>query len=262
MTRKRNVFKTHGGKTYLAPFIMANFPDTYTFYGESCIGGGSILISKEPSQIEVINDIDSNIINLYSQLKHNPKEFIEELSKIEYNEDNFNWAKNYTQNNDLQSAVAELCVRRMSRGGLKKSFSWSNRLRGGQPGDLNAFNTFKEYIKDIVIRIKDVEIENLNILDFIKKYDSPEWFLYLDPPYLHATRRATKAYDHEMSEKDHQDMLNLIVNCKCKILLSGYISPLYMKALKSWNFNSMSVANHSGQTKVKEMRVECVWKNY
>ncbi len=141
----RPIFKCHGGKAYSHPWIIDHFPHDYQLlsYKEPCIGGGSAFLNKQVSVIETINDIDPNIYNLYMQLKNNHQAFLARLAQIQYTENFFEWARDYEKSNDLESAVAEFCLRRMSRGGLKKSFSWSDRLRGGQPGDVNAFETFK-----------------------------------------------------------------------------------------------------------------------
>ncbi len=114
----------------------------------------------------------------------------------------------------------------------------------------------------IIERLRNVEIENLDIKSFIIKHDHEDAFMYLDPPYVPSTRRATKAYSYEMTEKEHQELCDLIITCKGKILISGYSSSMYMRSLKEWKCYTKPVANHSGQNKKKEMRIECLWANY
>lgn len=258
------LLKIHGGKYYLRGWIISNFPHEYQLlnYAEPCCGGCNVLLEKQRSLAEIINDADVNLINMYRFLITHPEQFATRLAQIEYSEENFNWARNHPRQPDLESAVAELCTRRMSRGGLKKSFSWSERIRGNQPGDVNAFQNFKQHLPSIIERLQGVQVENLDIKEFVQKYNQPEWFLYLDPPYLPSTRRSTQAYGVEMSEDDHADLCDLLKTAQCKVLISGYQSPLYFKALKEWNFVSVPTVNHSGQTKIKEMRVECAWSNY
>lgn len=260
----RSTVKCHGGKSYLWPWLVRLFPENYREmnYGEACFGGGAVTLNKPRSKTEVVNDANPALVNMYRFLIQDPQQFIDRLYAVPYSEVSFIWAKNHVQQQDLESAVAELCIRRMSRGGLKKNFSWSQRERGGRPGDLNSFETFKEHLQFIAQRLQGVVIENMDIMEFVAKYNQPEYFLYLDPPYLPSTRRSTKAYDIEMTEEEHSDLCDLLVDCNCKVLISGYQSPLYLKKLKTWNFTSTAVVNHSGQTKRKEMRIECAWSNY
>jgi DNA adenine methylase len=57
---------------------------------------------------------------------------------------------------------------------------------------------------------------------------------YLDPPYLHSTRAATDAYLHEMTEADHRELLDRLLLCRGKVILSGYPSDLYDRTLAGW----------------------------
>jgi DNA adenine methylase len=260
----RPVFKCHGGKYYLAEWVISFFPANFRdmTYVEPCIGGGSVFLNKEPSKLEVINDIDPEIFNIYNQLKHNSRNFIFSINQIKYAEESFNNAKNGGDRSQLQQSVADLVVRRMSRGGLQKTFSWSKRLRGGRPGDENAWETFKEELDLIAERVQKSTVRNLDIMTLIDVYDSENTFFYIDPPYLHETRTAKNAYSCEMTKEKHIELLELINKVKGKVLISGYDSELYRKYLAKWNFASKEIVNHSSQAKEKENRTECLWYNY
>ena len=88
----------------------------------------------------------------------------------------------------VDHGVNEYVLRRMSRGGLKKAFAWSERKRGGQPGDLNAWKTMFAQLPIIAERIKGASILNKNFIDVFKVWDEEDTLFYLDPPYLHSTR--------------------------------------------------------------------------
>src|SRR5690349_7923975 len=131
----RSVLKIHGGKWYLKQWLISLFPQGYQnmTYIEACGGGASVLLQKDPSVVEIYNDADPALVEIFQALVHSPETFIEEIGKIEYSRASFEWA---IQNS---GAVAELVRRRMSRGGLGTHFAWSERLRGGRPGDVNAW---------------------------------------------------------------------------------------------------------------------------
>lgn len=260
----RSVFKCYGGKSYLKDFIISHFPPNFNemTYIEGFLGAGSTLLNKPKSKIEIGNDIDPSIVNIFFQLIHNPTEFIKQVKLINYTEESFENAKINCHQIGLEGAVAELCVRRMSRGGMCKAFSWSERLRGGIPGDVNAFETFKDHLELIAERLKDVKIECKPAIELIDQYDSEDSFFYCDPPYLPSTRQSNGVYTFEMTEKDHIELLEKINTIKGKVALSGYPSSLYEKHLKGWNLKTMPIANHSSQVKQKEKRIECLWLNY
>lgn len=261
----RPIFKIHGGKYYLKEFVISNFPKNYEdlTYVETCAGGCSILLNKLRSKREILNDIDKNIYNLLYCLKTSPNEISKIVKDIEYNLETFSHFKVIGATNDLANAIRELALRRMSRGGMKEDFSWSERKRGGKPGDANAWDTFKLMLPDICKRLKDVEITNKDIFELLTEMGTMEDVLwYIDPPYLPSTRTASKVYNAEMTEEDHVKLGEMLKSVKGKVLLSGYYSNLYAKMFKGWELSTREIANHASQAKEKQRRIECLWKNY
>ena len=231
-------------------------------YVETCGGAGSLLLNKIRSKSEIYNDLDITLYNLLYYLKNEPEKFMAKIADIEYTEENYKKAF-HGDHTGLDGAVNELIIRRMSRGGLKNSFGWSNRKRGGKPGDVNAFDTFKLYhLPRICERLKDVEIRNQHVIDLVHEVDSADTLFYCDPPYLPSTRSVPKAYSVEMTEGEHLLLSEVLKEAKGKIVLSGYYSNLYAKHYKGWNMVAKEVANHAGQAKKKERRVECLWMNF
>jgi DNA adenine methylase len=124
----RAPFKIHGGKFYLSPLIISHFPTNYEkmTYLELFGGAGNVLLNKNPSAIEIYNDLYAPTANIFFHLVNYSKDIIKTIAEIEYSEKSFNNAKKVAFSTNLVSAVAELVLRRMSRGGMKKHFSWSN----------------------------------------------------------------------------------------------------------------------------------------
>ncbi len=83
-----------------------------------------------------------------------------------------------------------------------------------------------------------------------------------DPPYLHETRESTEAYAHEMDEKDHRELLEVLRSCKGKVMLSGYPSALYDAALAGWSRHTFDLPNHVASGKRKERETEVLWCNF
>ena len=262
--------KTHGGKFYLCNWIIENFPPNHEelTYCEPMCAGASVFLNKATSKQEVINDIDKGLVCVFKSLRDEPKEFIDRIKRIKYTERAFKMAQ--TKHDEgkfddyLDQGINEYMLRRMSRGGMKKAFAWSDRLRGGQPGDVNAWETMIEELPGIAERVKNTIILNKPVFDVIKIWDEEDTLLYLDPPYLHSTRTegSTNAYEHEMTVEDHMNLLHLAKTARGKVIISGYSSPLYNRTLKGWKTKKKNVANNSGQGKVKERRLEVIWMNY
>lgn len=261
----RPVFKCHGGKFYLAKWVIDNFPENYEnmTYIEPYIGGANVLINKKKSVNEIMSDLDANIIEIYHALRDEPKELIRRLNLCKYCEETFERASKKTKFDDyLDHAVNEFIVKRMSRGGLGKAFAWSNRTRGGQPGDVNAWQTAIKGLPNLAERLKEVYIFNKPAIDVIKAFDSPNSFTYCDPPYLHETRVSKTVYASEMSTEDHIELAHTLNAFQGKAMISGYMSPLYARLYKNWNVEKKKIANHSSQKKTKDKKIEILWKNF
>src|SRR5262249_55608499 len=153
-----------------------------------------------------------------------------------------------TASDPVEQALRFLVVNRFSRDGLGRDFSWSDRLRGGRPGDLNAWETIKRELPRIARRLANVELRCGDGLDVIRECDQPDALFYCDPPYLHATRTARSTYRHEMTDAEHAKLLDAITRCRGMVVISGYAHPLYDRALASWERVEFNMPNHSGQT--------------
>jgi DNA adenine methylase len=159
-------------------------------------------------------------------------------------------------------AVGFVVRHQFSRGGLGRSFAWSVRPRGGNPGDANGWRTKLEKHLDLVAeRLRGVRLVVADGREAILHVTSAKTLFYCDPPYLPETRSVRKAYRHEMTAEDHADLLAVLLSVRGQVVLSGYHSPLYDEALKDWELVEDERKNDAGQGKIKQTRVECLWIN-
>jgi DNA adenine methylase len=107
-----------------------------------------------------------------------------------------------------------------------------------------------------------VVVESLPAVEVIRREDTPKTLFYLDPPYLHETRAVADAYALEMTEADHQELLDLLKAVRGKVMLSGYPSALYDSALAGWNRHDFDLANHAAGGAKKRRMTEAVWCNF
>ncbi|WP_431257203.1 DNA adenine methylase [Roseateles chitinivorans] len=105
----------------------------------------------------------------------------------------------------------------------------------------------------------DVEVLHGDALEVLAAFDfKGDELVYLDPPYVHSTRRDLNLYRFEMSDADHRRLLDLAASIKAMVAISGYRSPMYddWAAEHGWrriDFNAMSR---------RGVRVESLWMNY
>jgi len=80
--------------------------------------------------------------------------------------------------------------------------------------------------------------------------------IYCDPPYLASTRKRTKVYRFDYTSQDHERLLHVLRQLPCKVIISGYCSPLYDRMLNGWNAHSFSAKAHDA------VRQEHLWFNF
>jgi DNA adenine methylase len=108
-----------------------------------------------------------------------------------------------------------------------------------------------------------VVIENIDALDLIRREDGPETLFYCDPPYSHSTRTARQVYGaFEMTEAQHQRLLDVLLACRGKVMLSGYPSPMYDHTLAGWTKHTFDLPNNASGAKAKDRETEVLWCNF
>jgi DNA adenine methylase len=220
------------------------------------------LLNKQRASLEVAGDLNQPLIEFYTCLRDQTQELLTRLEAVPYTQESFEWACEASSAPDPIDRATRFLVRnRFSRGGLSKSFAWSNRKRGGKPGDVNAWETIQQELPTDAARLQGVELRTADALELIEEFDRPDTLFYCDPPYVSATRVSKGAYACEMTDQAHVKLLDALANVRGMVVLSGYSCPLYEHALQAWEPIAFSMPNHSGQTRVKSRRIETVWLN-
>lgn len=128
--------KWHGGKRYLAKRIIQHFP-VHRVYLEPFGGGASILLNKEPVEVETYNDLDRRITRLFRVLRDHGPEFVERARFTLYSQIEFEDAVSYPAGaTDLDMALCDFTRWRQSFGGKGQNWSYTTgRARGGMAGE-------------------------------------------------------------------------------------------------------------------------------
>ena len=215
-TRTSNPLKWHGGKSYLADWIISLMPE-HTHYVEPYFGGGAVLFRKDPEGAsEVVNDINGKLHNFWTCLRCEERfeHMVRLLEATPVSEMRFAEAREWRATIDVYRAVDFFVQYRQSRQGLGKDFATlsRNRTRRGMNEQVSSWLSAIDGLPDAHERLKRVVILNRDALDVIRQQDGPNTLFYLDPPYLHETRSSTGEYDHEMSVEDHADLMYALAN--------------------------------------------------
>ena len=116
-----------------------------------------------------------------------------------------------------------------------------------------------ELLPELAARLLRVQIERLDFRKFITKYDGPETLYYHDPPYVPSTRKSG-GYEHEMTEEDHEELVEILLGLQGKSILSGYANPIYERLEHAgWVRHDYDVPCHASGKRKKPRRTESIW---
>lgn len=246
----------YGGKTKLAKRINACFLNHRT-YVSTHAGGLSDLWNKRPAPIEVINDLDPRLTNLYLVATLRTEEFLGILRLQPYTQHTFDQACEWSKREEdpLLRAVGFLIVNRMSFSSSGRTFMIDRMGIDGK-----GWLPFLDKLPETINRLRGVRLHNDDAISVINQYDRPDTLFYVDPPYLEETRSSDRHYAFEMTPEQHEDLLKVLCKCKGMVYLSGYRSKMYDEYLKDWQrveWPVKSIMSHSDG--LGRDRTECLW---
>ncbi len=265
-----------GGKQLMASKLLPLFPEHQT-YVEAFGGACSLMFAKEPSPVEVYNDLDSDLVNFMAVLRDPDMfpDFYHRACLSPYSREEWLFCKHHLNDDDdpVERARRFFVLARFSFSGIVgNSFGIDiTASKRGMVQKASAYQGVLGMLPRLSERMTSVLIENKDFRDIIRLYDTEETMFYLDPPYLPETRKSG-AYKHEMTTEDHQELIEILRNIKGKAMLSGYPSVLYDSL--GWNRHEWDVTcSAAGRTKASglkgnglvsklQKRKECVWCNY
>lgn len=248
----------YGSKSNMTGTIIDHFPFDYDIYVEGFGGGASVLFEKPPKGMEVYNDIEENVWSVFRVIQDKElfNRFVERVTLTPYSREVHGEAKNKLKE-DLSledRAYYYFISNRMSFNGTG-GFSVCDVARRNMIKSVSDYLSKVDELPEYHNRLSRVLIEHLDIFDLMEKYNRENVFMYLDPPYVHDTRKSNQGYIHEFSDEQHEKFVEVCNNFKGKLLISGYDHPMYDKLKGFQKFHFKSPNAHSVAT-------ETLWKNY
>lgn len=236
----RPVLRWLGGKYRLAPWIIGHFPD-HRIYLEPFGGGASVLLAKAPAYNDIYNDLDGELVNLFTVLREQGAELIRQLRLTPYAEVEY-WRAFEQCDEPLERARRTLVRSHMGHGTGGARIDRPTGFRtDGVSGSTNVAGEWAEFPDDlppIIHRLRRVNIMQRPALELIARYSDPKVLIYLDPPYLPETRSAK-------SRKRRQERGSLQIMGPCERLV--LMTPC-RRALFAWRKHQI---RDDGQTGVE-----------
>ncbi len=201
-----------GGKRRLADKLIPQFPP-HTCYVEVFAGGAALYFMRNPAEVEVINDINGELVNLYRVVKNHLEEFVRQYKYALSSREVFGWqqATPPATLTDIQRAARFFYLQQHAFGGKVEGQTYGTATTAPP---LN-FMRIEENLSSAHLRLASAFIENLDWLKCIEKYDRPHTFFYLDPPYWE-----TEGYGVDFGIEQYEKMAAALKALKGKAIVS------------------------------------------
>jgi DNA adenine methylase len=233
MKRLKTPINIYGGKTEMLRYIRPLIP-SHRIYTEAFFGGGANLFDKEPSQIEVINDIDQNAINFYECL-------VSDFEKLKVKID-CSLSSRY-----LHEKAKKILKRPKGKSKIDRawafwfaaSMGYAGKVNGGYAYDtcdnkdaLSLISKKARFTEDLKRRLEKTQIECGDAVKVIKSRDRKDTFHFIDPPYLESDQGHYRGY----KEMDFLRLLICLTTLEGKFMLCHYDNYWIRKFAKANNW--------------------------
>lgn len=223
------MFKRVGGKSKSKDLIISKIPE-HRIYVEPFVGGGSVFFGKEPSDHEIINDLDTDIYNIYSDMKVVGSSMIRR--QFDPSRERFEELKASTTKNKSDRLFRNLYISLMSYSGNRSTYMGEKEEQLKKDSEIGIkYKTDKWHV-----RLKDVHIENKDFKKVITKYDSSVTFFFLDPPY--SENNPNWGYTNNVSPID---VYNAVREIEGKFLITYDDTPEIRRIFKGYKIVKFNV---------------------
>jgi DNA adenine methylase len=271
----------YGGKGNRVATLLPLIPTTQV-YCEPYGGAASVLFHREPAPVEVYNDLDGNLVNLFRALQ-DPERCWRLHYRLLYTLFSFD---------EFRCALSTLADERASIDdrawaffvAMNQGFSGTARSAGNWSrafvSDAGMAQTTNKWLMRLSMlpqwhqRLLRVQIDNRCALEVIRYWDSPQTTFYLDPPYVLSTRTYRQVYAVEQPDAHHEALIEQLTRAQGAIVLSGYAHPILNRLDEAgWDRTEIQTSCYAaGRTRAsglqgdgsvtrKVPRTEVIWRN-
>ncbi|UBB19539.1 DNA adenine methylase [Comamonas odontotermitis] len=244
-----------GGKRRLVDLLLKRFPP-HSCYVEVFAGGAAVFFSRSPAEVEVLNDVNGDLVNLYRVVTHHLEEFVRQFKWALTSRQVFKWMQETRPETltDVQRAARFFYLQQSCFGGRVDGQTFGTRATAPA---LNLLR-IEENLSAAHLRLAaGVYIEQLDWAACIDRYDRPHSLFYLDPPYWE-----TEGYGVPFGWEQYELMAKKLKSIKGKAVLSINDHPAIRECFKDFGLEALTLDYTVGGAANRVERGELVIYNW
>jgi len=222
-----------GGKRRLADTLIHRFP-AHTCYVEVFAGGAALYFLRHPAEVEVINDVNGDLVNLYRVVKHHLEEFVRQFKWALSSRQIFRWMQDTPGEvlTDVQRAARFFYLQQQAFGGRVDGQTWGTATTAPPVNLLR----IEENLSAAHLRLSSAYIEQLDWAVCMDRYDRPHTLFYLDPPYWQ-----TEGYGVPFPWDQYERMAVLLRQLKGKAIVSINDHPDIRRCFAGFQMETLAI---------------------
>lgn len=239
-----------GGKRRLADTLLARFP-AHSCYVELFAGGAALYFLRPPADVEVINDANGELVNLYRVVKHHLEEFVRQFKWALSSRDVFKWLQDTPPETltDVQRAARFFYLQHHAFGGKVEGQSWGTATTAPPVNLLR----IEENLSAAHLRLSGAYIEHLDWAACVDRYDRPHTLFYADPPYWQ-----TEGYGVPFPWQQYVDLASRMSSIKGKMIVSLNDHPDIRSAFAAFQMECLEIDYTVGGGQARTPRRELI----
>lgn len=251
------ILRRLGNKKKLAKKLQAYFPP-HKIYIEPFFGAGGMFFNKPKAKYNIVNDLDSDVFNLFQVVMNQKEELEEAFYMMPIHSDLLEYWKKNKETEPIKKALRFLLMSNFTYLGKMDTILYS------PTGTVKASkDKFKNKINSCYSKIYDISINNTCFVKFLKdiafkkdgRNDEEQTFIYSDPPYLETGDN----YSNSFKESDSSDLFDSLQKTGCKFAYSEFDHPFIIQQAKERNLNVHIIGERQN---LKNRRIEILVTNY
>jgi DNA adenine methylase len=224
-----------GGKRKLADRIFPFFPQ-HKCYVEPFAGGAALyFLRPNPAEVEVLNDINGDLINLYRVVQNHLEEFVRQFKWALSSRQVFKWLQDTRPETltDIQRAARFYYLQQSAFGGKV-----DGQVYGTATTTIPGLNLLRieENLSAAHLRLSNTFIEHLSWQECIRRYDRPHTLFYLDPPYWQ-----TAGYGVDFGFEQYEEMVSIIGSIEGKAIISLNDHPDIRRCFSAYHIETTDI---------------------
>ena len=242
------ILRRLGNKKKIAKKIQAFFPP-HKIYIEPFFGAGGMFFNKPKAKYNIVNDLDSDVFNLFMVVMNRKEELLEAFKMMPIHQDLLNYWKKNKETDEIKKALRFLFLSNFTLMGTGTNI----RLRAD-----NVKDTFYNNLEKCFDLLHGLNLSNSCFLRFLKNIEwrsKDKTFIYADPPYLGTTDN----YSNSFTQEDSQRLFDALEKTGCKFAMSEFDHPFILEQAKQRGLNVIVIGERNN---LKNRRTEVIVTNY